>query len=229
MHYGSFREVCQICNAPVCGIFIRRPPPRCEASGPTLADGSVVFTNPGDFVVSLVCLVVVTYLCCRVKGRLTGVGRKEFSYLYLLYACVLVAQILTVGWTFPNISPWIACIYVALVAATFWCLLYNGFTGYQLIPDGGWISLTILLATAAVLFGIALYVALDTRLGLTPALIPLDGIGGLDSPAIFTLYVTLPLVSIGTYLALQTFLVVRFLAIRRPLRKCPLLPRLLKP
>ncbi|RKP40416.1 chitin synthase III catalytic subunit [Dimargaris cristalligena] len=217
MQYGSLQEFCAQPSSPICNIFALRPPAKCIIMGESISGGTVRLVNIGDFVISTLSIIIIAYVCFRIKGKLSGVGRQEFSYIYLLYTGVLVCQILSIDWYFKDVSPWIACIHVALTIATFWCLLLNALIAFQIFPDGSRVSLTVLLMSTFLVFVGSLYITLDTRIGLTSALLPLDGRGGLVSPALFTLYITFPLVAISVYLFCQTLLVLWFLTIRRPL------------
>jgi hypothetical protein len=42
-----------------------------------------------------------------------------------------------------SFSKWFAAIHMGLISATFWCLLLNGFVGFQFAEDGTPLSLWV--------------------------------------------------------------------------------------
>lgn len=95
--------------------------------------------------------------------------------------------------------------------------MMNGAVGYQVLDDGTFLSLGLIFGSAAALFIGTGYIALDTGFSWT---------GYWDSTlvapnrsySLYTLYQLVPLVFLVIYFLLQTYLVLRVLGERRPMR-----------
>ena len=107
--------------------------------------------------------------------------------------------------------------HLAAIVATLWILMLNGLVGYQLLDDGTAVSLGLVLVSAGMLFIGTGYIALDTGFSWT---------GYWDSTlngsnrayALYTLYQLAPLVFLFVFFCLETFLVLRILGERKPMR-----------
>ncbi|KAJ1978818.1 hypothetical protein H4R34_003064, partial [Dimargaris verticillata] len=127
MKFGSFTELCNLSSLPVCLVFKTSPQPDCSIDPiPASNDNSVRLINLGDFIITLISLILITYIAFQIKRKYAAVGRMELSYLYFLYSGVLICQVFALDWLFVDVSAWFACIYVALVTAIFWLLMVNG-------------------------------------------------------------------------------------------------------
>ena len=117
-------------------------------------------------------------------------------------------------------------IHIAAIVATSWILMLNGFVGYQYLDDGTAVSVGLLLISSAIIFIGTGYIALDTGFSWT---------GYWDSTlhapnqayALYTLYQLAPLVFLVVFFLLESFLVLRILGERKPMRMfsphlCPL-------
>ena len=93
----------------------------------------------------------------------------------------------------------------------------NGVVGYQLLDDGTPISLGLLLLSGGALFIGTAYIALDTGYSWTGRF---DG--SLTTPnrniALYILYQLFPLVCLVGFFILETYLVLRVLGEKRPMR-----------
>jgi hypothetical protein len=77
-------------------------------------------------------------------------GRKEIVLFFYLYG---ISEILAIFLesaiipTYSGVYSWFTAIYVGLCTAIFWCLLINGFVGFQFAEDGTpkslWVSATL--------------------------------------------------------------------------------------
>ncbi|KAF5326143.1 hypothetical protein D9611_000834 [Ephemerocybe angulata] len=56
--------------------------------------------------------------------------------------------------------PWFAAIYTGLVAATYTCLLINGFVGFQFAEDGTPLSLWFLRISCLAIWGLCFFLAI---------------------------------------------------------------------
>lgn len=93
----------------------------------------------------------------------------------------------------------------------------NGAVGYQILDDGTLLSLGLIFGSAAALFVGTGYIALDTGFSWT---------GYWDSTlvapnrsySLYTLYQVAPMAFLVIYFILQTYLVLRVLGEKRPMR-----------
>jgi hypothetical protein len=82
----------------------------------------------------------------NIKSKYTAVGRKEIVVFFYFYAAVtlleffLYSGIIPISW--PG-YPYFVAVDVGLTVATLWCLLFNGFVGFQWIDDGTPLSLWV--------------------------------------------------------------------------------------
>jgi H+/Cl- antiporter ClcA len=93
----------------------------------------------------------------------------------------------------------------------------NGVVGYQLLDDGTPLSLGLLILSGGALFIGTAYIALDTGFSWTGHF---DR--SLTSPnrhiALYVLYLLFPLVCLVGFFILETYLVLRVLGEKRPMR-----------
>jgi hypothetical protein len=97
-------------------------------------------------------------------------------------------------------------------------LFLNGIVGYQLLDDGTPLSLGLILLSAAALFIGTGYIALDTGFDYTrhfnPSLDPPDN----RNIGLYVLYQLAPLVFLVGFFLLETYLVLRVLGEKKPMR-----------
>lgn len=117
---------------------------------------------------------MVLIMILHVRSKYTAVGRKEiliFFYMYFgeeLLAIFLDSSIIPtssdvyavrLAWLScsafrmndqpdPFRLQWFAAIHTGLTCATYWCLLVNGFVGFQVVEDGTPLSLWVRSAPA---------------------------------------------------------------------------------
>lgn len=95
--------------------------------------------------------------------------------------------------------------------------MLNGLVGYQLLDDGTPISIGLLLISAVIIFVGTGYIALDTGFSWTgywDDTLPQPN----QAYALYTLYQLVPLVFIVIFFCLESFLVLRVLGERKPMR-----------
>lgn len=103
-----------------------------------------------------------------------------------------------------------------MIIASTWILMLNAVVGFQLVDDGTFLSLGVMVITAGALFVGTGYVALDTGLDFT-------GFwnDAFDQPnrhlALYVLYQLVPLIFLVAFLVLEAVLVVRVLGEIRPM------------
>ncbi|KAJ1934889.1 hypothetical protein EC988_008665, partial [Linderina pennispora] len=140
------------------------------------------------------------------------------SLLLSLFCILLVVNLVGSDLWFDStrVSKWLGVANTALEVSFFWALILVGLVGFQILPDGSFASiLSIVVTTIIVFVGIG-YIAADTAFGISNGLQPSNS-DPFYSPALFTVYLVFPLVSIVIYLASQIVVVVKYLAVRGPL------------
>jgi hypothetical protein len=109
-------------------------------------------------------------------------------------------------------------IHLGAIVATIWVLLLNGVVGYQLVDDGTPLSLGLILLSAIALFVGTGYIALDTAFSWTGHFAPNP-----QSPnynlGLYILYQLVPLIFLVVFFFLESWLVLRVLGERKPMRK----------
>ena len=95
--------------------------------------------------------------------------------------------------------------------------MLNGLVGYQLLDDGTPVSIGLLFISAVILFVGTGYIALDTGFSWTGYWD--DTLSGENKAyALYTLYQLVPLVFLVVFFCLESFLVLRVLGERKPMR-----------
>ena len=158
---------------------------------------------------------------------------REMQLFLLGYIIISICEIFTVG-GFPldsavrkvysglhwgllaaHVVQAFVAVHIAAIVATTWILMLNGLVGYQLLDDGTFMSLTLIFASAAVLFIGTGYIALDTGFSWTGFFD--DTLVSDRSYSLYTLYQLVPLVFLFIFFCLETFLVVRVLGETKPM------------
>ena len=108
--------------------------------------------------------------------------------------------------------------HLGAIVATLWVLLLNGVVGYQLLDDGTVISIGAILISATALFIGTGYIALDTALSWTRHFAPSLAYPNYNI-GLYVLYQLVPLVFLFFFFLLESYLVLRVLGERKPMRK----------
>ncbi|KAJ3532763.1 hypothetical protein NMY22_g7612 [Coprinellus aureogranulatus] len=149
----------------------------------------------------------------HIRSKYTAVGRKEIVMFFWMYLVIeLLAMFLDSGIipTSNVVYPWFAAIYTGLVAATYTCILINGFVGFQFAEDGTPLSLWFLRISCLVVWGLGFFLAIAT----------FKQIAGFkyDKPiALWVIYILWPLICTVIYIISQLILVFRTLEDRWPI------------
>ncbi|KAG5456278.1 MAG: chitin synthase III catalytic subunit [Olpidium bornovanus] len=103
-----------------------------------------------------------------------------------------------------------AAAHVGMISATCWCLLLNGFVGFQFAEDGTARSVGAIGASSAVVFAAAFFITVAT-------LNSWAGFSRTSPVALWTVYFAFNGAAVAVYFALQVILVVNTLKERWPL------------
>ncbi|PKI82985.1 Chs7p [Malassezia vespertilionis] len=141
----------------------------------------------------------------HVHCKYTAVGRKEivlFFYLYGLSELIVLFLDSAVIPTHTGAYLWFTAIYVGLKSCIFWCLMLNGFVGFQFAEDGTSLSVWTLRITTLVIWAISFGVSAWTFTDRTK---------GASQAGLWFFEFVFPLVMVVIYIVSQVILVLRTL------------------
>ncbi|KIV99958.1 uncharacterized protein PV09_08471 [Verruconis gallopava] len=229
--YGKFFDFCRdsgskFSTIPVCNLFNESPARSgssaagfggCDLTGIGLSNGREL-ANLGSILLDGIAILVTIALLFFSNRKRAAVGRREMQYFLFGYLVISICEIFTIG-GFPlngAVRRAFTAVHIAAVVATAWVLLLNAIVGFQIMEDGTFVSMALVIGSSlAFVIGVG-YIALDTAFKWT---------GYWDSTlsppnrayALYTLYLLAPLVFIAFYFILEAYLVVVILGERRPL------------
>ncbi|KAK7688016.1 Chitin synthase, class 7 [Cerrena zonata] len=211
--FGSFDSICQTAALVICPLVgtDQGIEPSCYSRNVEIA-GTLLF-QPSTCFVHIVAIVMTAIMIFHIRSKYTAVGRKEIIMFFYLYALIELLAIFLDSGIIPtaNVSyPWFAAIYTGLVAATYCCILINGFVGFQFAEDGTPLSLWFLRITCFVVFGVSLFVSIATFKKLA-------GFDYTKPIGLWIIYILWPLVCTVIYIVSQLILVFRTLEDRWPI------------
>lgn len=138
------------------------------------------------------------------------------------YIIISICEIFTIG-GFPldsKVRIGFSAVHIAAVTTTSWILFLNGLIGYQILDDGTPLSVGLVTLSSVCFFVGTGYIALDTGFDWTGFFNKPESYGNMDrSYPLYTLFLLVPLVFISIYFLLESYLVLRVLGERRPMRK----------
>jgi len=212
--FGSFDAICETAALVICplvGVNNAGIDTKCYSRNVQL--GKQVIFQPATCVVHIGALGMTAIMIWHIRSKYTAVGRKEtVMFFYLYAACSLLAIFLDseIVPTASNVYPWFTAVYVGCVAATYCCLLINGFVGFQFAEDGTPLSLWGLRAACLAMWGLAFFIAVATFKGIA-------GFSGEKPIGLWVIYFIWPVICVLIYVFLQLLLVLRTLTDRWPL------------
>jgi hypothetical protein len=149
----------------------------------------------------------------HIRSKYTAVGRKEIVMFFWMYMAIELLALFLDSGVIPTANvtyPWFAAAYTGLVAATYCCLLINGFVGFQFAEDGTPVSLWFLRISCLAVFGVSFFVAIATfqqKFGFSYT----------KPIALFIVYLLWPIICAPIYIISQLILVFRTLEDRWPI------------
>ncbi|KAF8649570.1 hypothetical protein AX16_005732 [Volvariella volvacea WC 439] len=213
IEFGSFNGICETAALVVCPLVgtDQGIEPTCYSRNVDVG-GTLIF-QPSTCFVHIVAIIMTVIMILHIRSKYTAIGRKEIVMFFWMYALIeLLAMFLDSG-VIPtaNVSyPWFAAVYTGLVAATYCCLLINGFIGFQFAEDGTPLSLWFLRISCLAVFGVSMFVAIAT----------FKRFAGFDYAkpiGLWVIYILWPLVCVVIYVISQLVLVFRTLDDRWPI------------
>lgn len=213
VEFGSFQSICETAALVICPLVGSEQgiEPTCYSRNVEISN-TLIF-QPSTCFVHIVAIIMTAIMILHIRSKYTAVGRKEIVMFFYLYALIEFLAIFLDSGVIPTASapyPWFAAVYTGLVAATYTCLLINGFVGFQFAEDGTPLSLWFLRLACLVVFGVGFFIAIATFKGFASF--------SFSKPAgLWVIYILWPLVCVIIYGVSQLILVVRTLDDRWPL------------
>ncbi|KAI0063234.1 hypothetical protein BV25DRAFT_1824824 [Artomyces pyxidatus] len=213
IQFGSFDSICQTAALVICPLVgsDQGIEPSCYSRNVDIA-GTLIF-QPSTCFVHIVAIIMTAIMIYHIRSKYTAVGRKEIVTFFYLYAIIELLAIFLDSNIIPTANasyPWFAAVYTGLVAATYTCLLINGFVGFQFAEDGTPLSLWLLRLVCAAVFGISFFIAIATFKGFA-------GFKNTKTTALWIIYILWPVICSAIYVVSQLLLVFRTLEDRWPI------------
>ncbi|GAA98784.1 hypothetical protein E5Q_05472 [Mixia osmundae IAM 14324] len=163
--FGSFDSICNTAALIVCPLLGGQDgiEPVCYSRNVEI--GNTLIFQPATAFIHIIALLMVAIMVFHIRSKYTAVGRKEIVLFFYLYAVVELLSIFLDTAIIPTSSSaylWFAAVHTGIISATFWCLLVNGFVGFQFAEDGTPLSLWSLRGSCAAVFAIVFFVAVAT-------------------------------------------------------------------
>ncbi|OMJ17924.1 Chitin synthase export chaperone [Smittium culicis] len=120
--------------------------PACYARN--IEIGGLIIFQAATLIINVIAIIMTFIMIWHVRTKYTAVGRREMIMVFYLYLALVLLDILTISGfiAFSNpVYPYFVAGYLALTSAMCWCLMLNGFIGFQWAEDGTSSSLWIIL------------------------------------------------------------------------------------
>ncbi|KNZ50411.1 uncharacterized protein VP01_443g4 [Puccinia sorghi] len=209
--------------------------PECYARNVEL--NGVILFQPAVLFIHIIALIMVLLMILHIKSKYTAVGRQEIVHFFYFYAIVTIASFFLDSGIIPSSSKvypvrfpstlsqivkqklmfcfivtkqYFAAFETGMLSATFWCLLVNGFVGFQFAEDGTPLSLWSLRGTCAAVFGLTFFIAIATFNSLA-------SFSPSQPTALWIIMYIFNGACVAIYVVLQLLLVVRTLDDRWPI------------
>ncbi|KAI7856200.1 chitin synthase III catalytic subunit [Circinella umbellata] len=163
--FFKFDGVCQSVALTLCPLIGKSDgiEPLCYSRNVEFA-GMLIF-QPGTLLMNLISILMTSIMIYHIKTKYTAIGRKEITMFFQLYLMTILLDMLLVTSIIPKASilyPYFTAAHLGLVSATFWCLLLNGFVGFQFAEDGTPISLWSIRVTCLTVWLIVTLISILT-------------------------------------------------------------------
>ncbi|ORX56842.1 hypothetical protein DM01DRAFT_1382264 [Hesseltinella vesiculosa] len=167
----KFDGICQTVALTLCPLIGKYDgiEPLCYSRNVECA-GMLIF-QPSTFMIDLIAICMAGVMIYHVKTKYTAVGRKEITMFFQLYLANMLLEMLLVTSIIPTASilyPFFTSAHLGLGSATLWCLLLNGFVGFQFAEDGTPISLWSIRISTFIVFFAVMFVGMATFNNLAP-------------------------------------------------------------
>lgn len=211
--FGDFKHICETVALTLCPL-VGAPQgiePTCYSRNVEVA-GSLIF-QPATIIIHVLALIMTTIMIYHIKSKYTAVGRKEIVMFFYMYMLLTFLELLLVSGIIPTAStlyPYFTAAHIGLITSTIFCLLLNGFVGFQFAEDGTPLSLWTLRLSTLFIFVAATFLSYAT----------FKGIAGFNPLRPVLLWIVLYVfngAALAIYIVLQVILVLNTLDDRWPL------------
>ncbi|CAG8488747.1 8437_t:CDS:2 [Paraglomus brasilianum] len=171
LQIGDFRHICETVSLSVCPL-VGDPDgiaPSCYSRNVEIA-GMLIF-QPATVIIYIIALLMTGIMIYHIKSKYTAVGRKEIVMFFYLYMIMTILEMLLISGLIPTATTvyrYFTAAHVGVISATFWCLLFNGFVGFQFAEDGTPLSLWTIRISSFVVFAAVAFLALATFNNIGP-------------------------------------------------------------
>ncbi|KAJ1909374.1 Chitin synthase, class 7 [Tieghemiomyces parasiticus] len=206
--FGSFDDICSRVTLAVCplvGSTSLGSDATCYSRN--IEIGSALIFQASTLIIDIVAVFMTIIMIYHIKTKYTAVGRKEMVMFFYLYLISIVLDFVLISGIIPTSSvvyPYFTAGYLGVISALVWCLLLNGFVGFQFYEDGTALSLWSMRLSSLIIFGLTFFIAIGT----------FENIASLKSSnpiGVFIMWYIFNSVCLGIYLLSQIFLVVNTL------------------
>ncbi|KAF9331508.1 Chitin synthase, class 7 [Podila minutissima] len=211
--FGNFNYICSTVSLTLCPL-VGGPDgiePVCYSRNVRIAD-TLIF-QPSTLIIHIIALIMTAIMIYHIRSKYTAVGRKEIIMFFYLYMLVTIMDLLLVSGIIPTASqlyPYFTGVHIGLISATFWCLLLNGFVGFQFAEDGTPLSLWSIRISSLVVCAAVAFLSIATFRNMSP-------FDPLHPVALWVVFFIFNGASLLIYVILQIVLVVNTLDDRWPL------------
>ncbi|KAK7203505.1 chitin synthase III catalytic subunit [Myxozyma melibiosi] len=212
MGFGDLDIICDRVPVPLCslvgpysssaaGLEAAGIMAKCYSRNVSVAN-TIIFQT-GNAFISIGTLAMMVIIIFNVRSKYTAVGRREILQFFNIYALLTIFSLLVDTGVVPPASkpyPYFVAVQSGLVSAACWCLMLNGFVGFQLYEDGTnrsiWTLRLITVGSFALTFVISIF-TFKSWGSLSPK----------DTTALFVVLYILNLVAVVIYAISQIILV----------------------
>ncbi|KAF9924444.1 Chitin synthase, class 7 [Modicella reniformis] len=169
--FGNFNYICSTVSLTLCPLVGDDDgiEPLCYSRNMKLAD-SLIF-QPSTLIIHIIALIMTAIMIYHIRSKYTAVGRKEIVMFFYLYMLVTIMDLLLISGIIPTASdlyPYFTGVHLGLISATFWCLLLNGFVGFQFAEDGTPLSVWSIRISSFIVFAAVTFLSIATFQKLGP-------------------------------------------------------------
>ncbi|TPX58752.1 hypothetical protein SpCBS45565_g07923 [Spizellomyces sp. 'palustris'] len=211
--FGKFDYFCSQIALSLCPYIGPDTGVEPECYSRNIEMGSLLIFEPATLVIHLIALVMTGIMIYHIKTKYTAVGRKEIVMFFYMYFVTIVLEFFVISGIIPTAHssyPYFAAAHIAMVITTLWCLLLNGFVGFQWAEDGTSLSLWSIRISSLIIFGISFFISIATFQNIA-------GFSRTSPTPLFIIYFVFGAAFILIYVLLQIVLVVNTLDDRWPL------------
>ncbi|KAI8388497.1 chitin synthase III catalytic subunit [Radiomyces spectabilis] len=167
----KFDGICQTVALTLCPLIGKMDgiEPICYSRNVEFA-GMIIF-QPATLIMNLIALFMTGVMIYHVKTKYTAVGRKEITLFFQLYLATVVLEMLLVSSIIPSASilyPFFTAMHLGLISTTWWCLVFNGFVGFQFAEDGTPLSIWSIRIASLIVFLVVTILAMATFHNVSP-------------------------------------------------------------